>query len=186
MKSGSPAEVIGPIGHAELDAFMGYLEDQMADNGQNGTPLFQPSPRGAPWISSDKVGPFRLGIDIPVGQPRWRRSWCAHDDSGAIIGHVDLRAHDESLTSHRALLGMGVDRAHRRRGLGGALVRHALGWAQHATTLEWIDLSFLGGNLPAERLYRSVGFTVVGTVPDRFRIDGLPVDEISMARRIDR
>jgi RimJ/RimL family protein N-acetyltransferase len=180
------ALAIRAIGHSGLDALMAYLEDHLQDNGRNGTPIFQPWSRDAPWIASEKVESFRVGMDAPVGALRWRRSWAAYDGDGAIMGHVDLRAHDEPSTDHRALLGMGVHRAHRRRGLGRALVAFALTWAERETALEWIDLRFLGGNVPAERLYQSFGFQVVGVVRDMFRVDGLPVDDVLMARPVHR
>ena len=188
MGRGKWGEVIRPIERDGLDALMAYLEEQMQENGRDGRPIFQPYSRDAPWVASERMEPFRRGLDAPVGEPHWRRTWGAFDDSGAgggaIMGHVDLRAHDEPSTRHRALLGMGVHRAHRRRGLGRALVEFVMAWAREETALEWIDLGFLGGNTPAERLYRSVGFEVVGRVRDMFRVDGLSVDDIRMAVRV--
>jgi RimJ/RimL family protein N-acetyltransferase len=161
-----------------------HLEDQLKDNGRNGTPLFQPQSRDVSRADPEKIALFRLGLETPVGEPKWRRAWGAFDASGGIIGHVDLRAHFEPCTPHRAMLGMGVNRAHRRRGLGRALVEFALSWALRDTTLEWIDLGFLDGNVPAERLYRSAGFERVATIRDMFRVDGQSIDDVRMTKRI--
>jgi ribosomal protein S18 acetylase RimI-like enzyme len=176
--------VIRPIENAGLGALLAYLEDQVRDNGRNGTPLFLAESRAAPWVAAEREAPFRVGLHTPIGQPRWRRVWSAVDARDAIVGHVDLRAHADAGTSHRALLGMGVHRAHRRQGLGRRLVEFVTAWAQQDTTLAWIDLDFLAGNLPAERLYRAVGFEEVGTIRDMFRIDGQSVDNVSMTKRI--
>jgi len=54
-----------------------------------------------------------------------------------IIGHIDLRAHNERLTEHRCLLGMGVDRDHRNIGLGKNLIEHADGWVKANAPFEW-------------------------------------------------
>ncbi len=104
----------------------------------------------------------------------------------APAGHVDLRAHPDSCTEHRALLGLGVHRDHRRRGLGRILVEHALAWASRETEIEWIDLNFLAVNVPAESLYRSVGFETVATLADMYRIDGESIDSVFMTWRVRR
>src|SRR5664279_2132503 len=117
-----PPPLIRLIDDGNLDAFGRYLEDHLRDNGRDGTPLFQPQSRADAWPLSEKLAQFRIGRTTSVGEPRWRRAWAALDSTGLIFGHVDLRAHADPGTSHRALLGMGVHRSHRRQGLGRALV----------------------------------------------------------------
>jgi RimJ/RimL family protein N-acetyltransferase len=177
---------IRPVAPGDLDALLAYLEEQMKENGTNGVPLFQPYGRATPWRASEKAAPFRDGLATALGAPGWRRVWAAYDEAGAPVGHVDLRAHGEPSTAHRCLLGLGVHRAHRRRGLGHALVQHAVAWATREPTLDWVDLSFLGGNAAAERLYLRAGFLRVATVPDKFRIDGESVDDVLMTLRLRR
>jgi ribosomal protein S18 acetylase RimI-like enzyme len=168
----------------DLDELVAYLEDQGKENGQNGAALFQPYSRHTGRPASDVRDVFRAGMGTPVGAPTWRRGWTARDQNGAIIGHVDLRAHPEPSTAHRSLLGLGVHRAHRRRGVGEALINHAIEWALRETDLEWIDLSVLGGNHAAPRLYQRTGVLRVATVVDMFRVDGESVDDVLMTRRI--
>ena len=167
-----------------LDTFVAYLEDHSKDNGQNGGILFQPFSRHDKWIGAEKLAAFRAGLETEVGAMNWRRLWAAFDASGAISGHVDLRGRHEPCTSHRALLGLGVHRDHRTRGLGTRLVEHAIHWALAETALEWIDLGFLGGNFPAERLYQRLGFHQQAVIPDMFRIDGVSVSDVAMTKRI--
>lgn len=181
-----PEQVILPIDAANLDAFGRYREDQLKDNGHDGTPLFQPQSQAGVSLVSEKIALFQTGLAASVGEPKWRRGWVALDASGTIIGHVDLRDHPEPCTAHRALLGMGVHRAHRGQGVGRALVTFAIAWATNGTTLEWIDLQVLSGNAPAESLYGSVGFHDIATVQDMFRVDGRSVDSILMTMRILR
>ena len=109
------------------------------DNGRAGTGYFQPLSRGASHFPDDKADALRSGLHIDVGAPGWRRVWVARDADGRIAGHVDLRAHAERHTAHRCLLGMGVDRAHRKAGLGGRLLAHAQRWAGESAALAWID-----------------------------------------------
>jgi len=181
-----PVYAIRAIELEQFDSFVVYLEDHLKDNGRDGTPLFQPRSRGDTRLDADRIAAFRAGLEVEVGASTWRRAWAAFDGKDAIAGHVDLRAIPDACTGHRALLGLGVHRDHRRRGLGGALVAHALDWAYRETTLEWIDLNFLSGNVPAERLYRSLGFEHVATVLDQYRIDGESADSVLMTLRLRR
>ena len=47
-------------------------------------------------------------------------------------------------------------------------------------TVEWIDLGVFGHNAVARRLYRGAGFVEVGITHDRFRVDGVSIDDIHM------
>lgn len=82
----------------------------------------------------------------------------ARNPDGQIIGHIDLRARAEPFAVHRCLLGMCVDRSHRKLGLGKGLIEHALKWASATESLEWIDLQVLSGNQKAVRLCERQGF----------------------------
>jgi len=79
---------------------------------------------------------------------------------------------------------MGVDRNHRRLGLGAALLSHATEWALANTGLEWLDLHVLSTNEPAIRLYLRAGFTKVGEVTDMFKFDGRLFSDTTMTKRL--
>jgi ribosomal protein S18 acetylase RimI-like enzyme len=166
-----PHPSIRPVTPDQLPEFFHYLNDHLKDNGLNGAPLFQPLPRERSSFPQDKEAAFARGVRTPVGDAGWRRAWVAQG-TDTILGHIDLRARPETGAGHRALLGMGVHRLARRRGLGGVLIASALAWARSATTLEWIDLEVLSVNEPALGLYRKAGFRVTGEIADMFRIDG--------------
>jgi ribosomal protein S18 acetylase RimI-like enzyme len=119
---------------------------------------------------------FVDGLSIPVGTPRWRRLWLALDDRGSIAGHIDLRARPEPGARHRAMLGMGVHRAYRRRGLGARLLHTAVDWARDEVGLKWVDLEVLSENHPAVALYVRAGFTVTARIEDMLEIDGASHD----------
>jgi ribosomal protein S18 acetylase RimI-like enzyme len=186
MAPSDPAEdyTICDVDETGLAALVAHIEDHLEDNGRDGTPIFQPQSRETPWLGSEKIALFRAGLAAAVGAPGWRRWWTASDAAGRIAGHVDLHPRPDPAASHRALLGMGVHRDHRRRGLGRRLLAHAVAWAREETDLVWIDLSVLGGNAPAARLYRSAGFQEIATVADMFRVDGTSVADIAMTLRI--
>jgi len=163
-----------------------YLGDFTRDNGADGAPLFQPQARGAEWHAAERMEMMARTIEAPVGGRNWRRFWLALDGEGAIAGHVDLRALPDPYTPHRALLGLGVHRDHRRRGLGRFLLRVARDWALAQSQLEWVDLDVLAANRVAWGLYVEAGFTPVATFTDKFRIDGESIDEIHMTMALAR
>jgi len=175
---------IRPAGTADLAPFFAYLDDHLRDNGADGTPLFQPTAPGQPRLPAGLRVAFIKGLDIPVGQPGWRRLWLAIDTYGDIAGHIDLRARPEPAATHRAMLGMGVHRVWRRRGLGRCLLATAAGWARGATGIAWIDLEVLSDNLPACELYARAGFTTVARVADMLRIAGASHDLSYMTFRL--
>ena len=176
--------MIRPIGASGLAAFTAYLADQLSDNGRNGRPLFQPSSPSLAFPVEEKVAAFRNAMAIPIGDPNWRRIWGAFDDGNCIVGHVDLRSHEEPCTRHRAALGMGVHRDHRGQGLGRRLLAFAIEWALSETRLEWIDLSVPGENMPARSLYEKAGFQILATIQDMYRVDGISVADVIMTKRL--
>jgi ribosomal protein S18 acetylase RimI-like enzyme len=163
--------LIQPVGESEFGAFFRYLNDHISDNGADATGYFQPLARGKSNLPPDTEQSFRDGLNLTVGRNGWRRAWVARSPDRQIAGHTDLRSHRDHFAEHRCLLGMGIDRAHRKRGLGMALLAHAGEWAL-ANALEWIDLQVLSANEPAIRLYHSAGFEKVGEIPEMFKIDG--------------
>ena len=177
------APAIRAVAQDDLPALFAYLDDHLRDNGQGDTPLFQPMPRAESCFPVDKRAGFALGLSTAVGEPGWRRGWIAVDDSGAICGHVDLRARPERPAAHRCLLGMGVQRDWRGRGLGASLLASALAWAREQG-LAWVDLEVLSNNLPARGLYQRAGFVQTGEIPDLFRIDGEQHGYVFMTRRV--
>jgi ribosomal protein S18 acetylase RimI-like enzyme len=168
--------IIRPAEAADLPAFFVYLDDHLRDNGRDGTPLFQPLSRAQSQLPPVLKVAFVEGLAIPVGAPRWRRLWLALDERGSIAGHIDLRARPEPLASHRAMLGMGVHRAWRRRGVGAQLLDTALAWARSQDGLKWIDLEVLSENQPAIALYLRAGFTMTARIENMLEIDGASHD----------
>jgi RimJ/RimL family protein N-acetyltransferase len=173
---------IRPLQSEELAVFFHYLNGHLLDNGRDGAPLFQPMPRASAGFPPEKAAGFSNGMQAQFGQQGWRRVWVALQE-GEIIGHIDLRSRPEAHARHRCLLGMGVQRAVRRNGLGGALVATAVAWAREQG-LEWVDLEVLAGNAPARALYRKCGFVQTGEIADLFRIDGESLGYVFMSLQL--
>ena len=175
MNAAAPIK-IREAGEADLGPFFAYLDDHLRDNGADGTPLFQPLPRAQSRLPGTVRLSFIKGLVVPVGEPGWRRLWLALSPNGDILGHIDLRSRPEPAARHRAMLGMGVHRLHRRRGLGARLVETAVEWARAEPTIAWIDLEVFADNQPAVELYLQAGFSMTARIADMVRVDGESYD----------
>ena len=120
---------------------------------------------------------------MPVGEPGWFRVWIA-DEPGEIAGHVGLRALAEPRSAHRALVDVGVLEPYRRRRVARSLFEAAIDWARGQSQLEWLDAEVFGHNEPALSLHRRLGFVEVARLPDMFRLDGAPVDDVRLTLRL--
>ncbi|MES2624764.1 MAG: GNAT family N-acetyltransferase [Pseudomonadota bacterium] len=176
--------VIQQLNEKDFAKFFSYLDQHLSDNGKNGTPLFQPASRSASGYPVERKAGFIQSLAISPGDPKWRRVWVALNTHDEIVGHVDLRAHHEPYTEHRALLGMGVRKDMQRQGLGKKLLEFAFAWAKQFGLIEIIDLSVMADNAPAIQLYRRAGFVRICQINDMFRIDGRSEAHIIMARSV--
>jgi ribosomal protein S18 acetylase RimI-like enzyme len=76
--------------------------------------------------------------------------------------------------------GLSVSVAHRRRGVGRALVFAAIATARQAGALR-LTLRVLSHNTDARSLYTACGFEIEGVLRGYFRLDGRYVDDVLMA-----
>lgn len=168
-----------------IDEFFVYLNDHISDNGKNNTPLFLPISRKDLNLPATIADSFKKGQSISIDKLGWRRVLIAVNQKNEIVGHIDLKSHNQNYTSHRAVLGMGVHRDYRKEGLGSLLIESILDWAKNETKIERIDLRVLSVNDPAIRLYNKFGFQKIGEIEDMFRIDGKSHNFILMTKKVN-
>jgi RimJ/RimL family protein N-acetyltransferase len=106
--------------------------------------------------------------------PGWIRFLVATDGED-IIGGVNLKTEKLLSCQHRASLGIALEQPYRNQGLGRQLME---------TRLEWIDLGVFATNPRALALYKSMAFVEWGRCQDRFRVDEMPIDDISMSLKL--
>ena len=176
--------VIKPLIAERIDNFFVYLNDHISDNGKNNAPLFLPISRDNLNIPMELTTSFSNGLSTSIGTHGWRRVLIAVNNKDEIIGHIDLKSHNQNNTQHRAVMGMGVDRDNRKKGLGNLLIESIIAWAKNETSIEYIDLWVLSENNAAIRLYKRLGFKKIGEVEDMFRIDNNSHNYIMMAKKI--
>jgi putative acetyltransferase len=121
---------------------------------------------------------------------RFRRSWGPREasvlaiDGREVVGSIGLTREHHPATAHVATLGMAVSPAHRRRGIGAALLAAGFGWARDQGVAKLV-LSVYPDNVPAIALYRRFGFLEEGRLLGHSRIAGGPRDEILMAAWVE-
>src|SRR6185436_10053932 len=96
------------------------------------------------------------------------RTYIAEQD-GKVVGSYILRPNRPGLGNHVSNAGFMVDPTARRLGLGQAMGEHAL---EEARRLGYRAMQFnfvIATNESAVRLWRRLGFSIVGTLPGAFR-----------------
>ncbi len=162
----------------DLPAYRAHLERHFAESG-SGEPAFAPFSKSLPVDFQRWQGLCAVQLSLPLRSPNWRRTWCLWQDE-SVVGHVELNGPELPVSLHRAQLGVGLERPHRRRGLGANLMQTAISWAQAQDEIDWLDLTVFAHSAPAIALYSKLGFRQVSLRQDRHRIDGESVDEVMM------
>ncbi len=105
----------------------------------------------------------RLWMIEPPG-----RTVVAVDDGGAIVGTANMYANRPGPGSHVASASFMVDPARAGRGTGRALGETMLAWARERGFRAVQFNAVVESNARAVALWRSLGFEVIGTVPEAF------------------
>lgn len=176
---------IAELTKERLDGFFQYLDRHVSENGLNGTDLFLPLTLQQSVLSSELRSKFEAGLSKAFGESGWRRTWLAIDEENTIIGHADIRANPQLNAGHRVVLGMGVDREHRRQKVGLGLLLNLIDHCRKDPRIGWIDLDVVSINTKAKTLYDKLGFVQVGLVEDMFRIDHVSYSYVSMALNVE-
>lgn len=103
-----------------------------------------------------------------LGDPSWRTA-VAVDEDGRILGSSNVYANRPGSGSHVASASFMVDPAESGRGVGRALAEEALGWARTNGFRAMQFNAVVETNTRAVGLWRSLGFEIIGTVPEAFR-----------------
>ncbi|MBU9711449.1 GNAT family N-acetyltransferase [Evansella tamaricis] len=75
-----------------------------------------------------------------------------------IVGILTIEPEILKKTSHRAILGIIVQKNYRSKGIGKALIMAALNWVLHEGRYEKVELEVLASNKHAISLYHQLGF----------------------------
>ena len=140
-----------------------------------------------PFAPDDQGGPEGLDVvalNRPLNEPGWQRWFVVANEKGEIVGHVDLKGDGLKTGQHRCELGIGIEVEYRGKGLGRRLMETAIEYARGVDALTWIDLRVFAHNTVGKALYLSMGFSEVGILVDRFRIEGQMIDDLIMTLKL--
>ncbi|EGE39828.1 GNAT family N-acetyltransferase [Streptomyces griseus] len=92
----------------------------------------------------------------------------AVDDAGTVLGTAKMNRNHMGNGAHIASATYLVDPAHSGRGVGRALCEHSVDWARAEGYRAMQFNAVVETNTHAVKLYRSIGFDVIGTLPEGF------------------
>jgi GNAT superfamily N-acetyltransferase len=113
---------------------------------------------------------YPLGMDADAGRPLWM------DDAHVVVALVDgavqasakMGPNRPGRGAHVATASFMVDPTSRGLGLGRALGSYAVAWASAQGFAAMQFNAVVETNAPAVALWQSLGFAVIGTVPEAF------------------
>ena len=106
-------------------------------------------------------------------------------DERETIGWVHVQGFDLPARSHTAELTVGVAREYREQGVGGTLLQRGMAWAEEEGCIK-VYQSLPATNEEALELLDEHGWEREATRADHYRVDGELVDEVQLAKRLDR
>ncbi|MFI1933353.1 GNAT family N-acetyltransferase [Streptomyces sp. NPDC020330] len=92
----------------------------------------------------------------------------AVDDAGTVLGTAKMNRNHMGNGSHIASATYMVDPARSGRGVGRALCAYSVDWARAEGYRAMQFNAVVETNTHAVKLYRSIGFDVIGTLPEGF------------------
>ncbi|MGH7498263.1 MAG: GNAT family N-acetyltransferase [Gemmatimonadales bacterium] len=135
------------------------------------------------------------GPGLAVAEEREFLARCAASDNavvlvalcdGAIVGSLSFEGGRRARVRHTGELGISVARALTGQGIGGALLRELIAWAERGGVVRKLNLRTRVDNLGAIRLYERLGWVAEGIVTRDQSIGGVFTDTLFMGRPVDR
>ena len=112
---------------------------------------------------------FPEGLDSEAARPWWMQDHVVvAEEGGQLLGSAKCGPNRPGRGAHVATASFMVAPAARGRGVGRLLGEHVLGWAREHGYRAMQFNAVVETNTVAVALWQSLGFTVVGTVPQAF------------------
>ncbi len=125
-------------------------------------------------VAAGETYTLERDLDEPSARALWMleppgRTVVAVDDGdGTVLGSAKMNPNHRGPAAHVASASFMVDPRHGRRGVGRALGEHVLGWARDSGYRAMQFNAVVETNTRAVALWRSLGFEVIGTLPEGF------------------
>ncbi|MGC5360818.1 N-acetyltransferase family protein [Streptomyces sp. DT24] len=124
-------------------------------------------------VAAGETFTYPLDLDEETARDWWllpapNRTVVAVDDDGTVLGTAKMNTNHMGNGSHIAGASYMVDPRHSGRGVGRALCAYSVEWARAAGFRAMQFNAVVETNTNAVRLYRSLGFHILGTLPEGF------------------
>ena len=123
-------------------------------------------------VEAGRTYAFPPGLSLEEARPWWMEAppgatvvACGGDE---ILGSAKMGPNRPGRGAHVATASFMVDPAHRGKGVGRALGEYVVKWARSAGFRSMQFNAVVETNTSAVRLWKSLGFEVIGTVPEAF------------------
>ena len=104
---------------------------------------------------------------------------------GKVVGSSDISFKSGIKTSHRAVLGITIQKKYWNIGIGSAMLRVLMKAAEENEKTEIVELDFIEDNDRAKALYEKFGLEVISVRPNMFKCkDGIYQNVVYMQRVI--
>jgi L-amino acid N-acyltransferase YncA len=125
-------------------------------------------------VAAGETFPYDPEMDERTARDRWMigppgRTVVAVASDGTVIGSANMYANREGGGAHIASASFMVDQAHHGQGAGRALGEDALNWARASGFHGMQFNAVVESNTRAVGLWKSLGFEIIGTIPEGFR-----------------
>lgn len=107
-------------------------------------------------------------------------------EADGVVGALSCRGGSLAADAHTTDLGVYVATDYRDQGVGSALLRHAVAWAQASSVVERVELEVFAGNARAIHVYEKFGFEREGVKQRKYYRGGVPIDMVMMALLLDK
>jgi RimJ/RimL family protein N-acetyltransferase len=103
--------------------------------------------------------------------------------NGVVVGSIEFRSQNRKRLSHTGSVSMSISKNYRDMGIGKALLKALLDWAEENPLIEKVSLGVFSTNQRAISLYKQMGFLEEGRLIKEYKLNhGEYIDDILMYR----
>ncbi|WP_028102209.1 GNAT family N-acetyltransferase [Pseudoduganella violaceinigra] len=131
-------------------------------------------------------------LRTPLSEIEWRlapgsgRDYFGVFEGDVLIAIARVDRDSSPKQRHRAYIrGVYVSAAHRGKGAARKLMEYGLNLAASLPGVTHVNLAVTAGNVPAQKLYESLGFKAWGCEPAALVVNGVAYDEIPMTKVLE-
>ncbi|MGE6755569.1 N-acetyltransferase family protein [Rossellomorea sp. NPDC071047] len=101
--------------------------------------------------------------------------------NGVVVGSIEFRSQTRKRLSHSGSVSMSISKDYRSMGIGKALLKALLDWAEENPLIEKVSLGVFSTNQRAISLYKQMGFLEEGRLIKEYKLNhGEYIDDVLM------